>query len=538
MTGNVQVFYNVAGVPKRYGRGGSDNPTPGTRSTPWLPFDAPTRAALAASPQRVWAHYMLQFCLKPGGLNVAASAGDYYQKYWLPPGAVEVSTDWMTYGGFIRDRPLDRPASTATQNVNVGVSGYTLNTPRWQIDDKLTEIRAAYDAGLDGFTVDQTGGGVGSTGQPYRQWREMIYAADEFNDKTFRLVMMPDASTGATSTYQQLAGDMNEAAGHVSVYKQPSGNLLVAPYGPEFAPAGAGNDPNFWPNFKTYMSSQFGKTVDLWFVYSQSWLSNTHSVDAPHMNAIAYGHSRWGDRDPVTNSSTSTMDRGAAAYCQATFGKPWMTPVSTTDERTQTGNKFNEPRNSENWRTTWLAAIEQRANAPWVQIPTWSDYMENAHIAPSRNHGYCYLDIGQYYLTKFKLDYYPTIIRPCIYLSHRVQPFDNSLGTLTYTADPARYTTRMVPTGGTSPVNQIEALAFLPEAATVTITVNGATVKSQACAPGVTSVVGPLGLGTVAATAVNAAGVTIAQITSPWTVSTTQPAQDLNYRYVSSLRGA
>lgn len=539
----------------RYGRGGTGSggptdpppitpPPPSGGSVvvrPELPFDPPTRDVLTASPYKVFPHY---FPFYPLSISNKAYGADYYDTVWMPPGVIEGTTDHRVYGGMLRDRPpSSRAVSTATATVALG--GVTpVTTPRWKVDDRRTEIEWAADAGFDGFFVNMMGSNLDSPNyQNYRYYLEIWQAAQErwdTKDKTFTLVCQPDASTSAAKTVAQLAADLNWLAkNRACTFKNPTGDLLVAPYGPDFAPANAKNDPNFWTNLRSTMTSTYGITVDLWNVFSSDWLnntSNTSGLDAPAMNAYSYGHSRWGMRNPVDNASTSTGARGAAAYCWSTFGKPWMPPVSPTDERAK-GGSFNECRNSENWRMTWQYAIEQQAtgHVPWVIIPTWSDYSENAHICPSTNHGFSLLDIGLYYLIKFKTGTYPKIVRPCIYLSHRVQPVSG----VTYTADPTIYTKRMTRVGGTPEVDQIEALVFLPEQATVTITVNGTTVKSQVCAPGVTPVTAPLGMGAIAAKVVSTAtGQTIAQAKSPWAVSTTQQVQDLNYRYFSSLRGA
>lgn len=520
-----------------------------TVSRPELPFDPPSRAAWATSPFKVWPHYMGQFPIKQD--NVVASAPDYYTKLWMPPGGIETytdkngvvhTTDWGLWGGWLRDRPLDRAPSAKTQNVNVGPPGITTNTPRWNIDDKLTEIKYAYDAGFDGFALDMTSNSAFND-NAFKQTQEMLYAVNEFGDSTFKILIQPDGSTGSTTTYQQLAKDCAYYASLPVTYKLPTGQMLIAAYGGEFVPsngavttatkAGA-PDPNFWPNFKNLMeSSTYKVPTSLWFVFSTDWLTNTLSLNATTGKAYSYGYGRWGMRNPVDNRGTGNSARGAAAYCETTFGKPWFVPVSKGDERPK-GLKFNECRNSENLRVTWQAAIEQRdIGAPMVIIPTWNDYGEGAHIAVTQNQGFCILDISTYYMTKYKLNYYPEIKRACIYLSHRTQ-FVN--GT-TYTADSSRYTTKMSLIGGTAAVDQVEALVFLPEPANVTITAGGKDTTTL-CPAGVTPVTAPLQFGTISAKAVTPDGRTIAQITSPWAVSNVNVVQDMQYKYVSSLRGA
>jgi hypothetical protein len=507
---------------------------PATVPSPFLPFDMPTRAALAASPLKVFTHYFVQFPISVN--DKTAAAGDFYSNLWLPPGAFDGKTDWRTWGGWIRDRPIERVPSGNVTTVNVGSSvSPTVTTKRYTIDDKITEIAQARAAGFDGFTLDITQSGAQSkastnpSGGAFRQWRELVYAVDEVADPTFKIVAMPDGATGGTSSVADLTADMVEFAGHTSAFKNPSGNLVVAPYGPEFAPAFA-KQSSFWPNFYSSMKSA-GQTPDLVPCFSQDWLAAPPAVGAAFLNPYSYMHSRWGLRNPVDNASMGNSAGGAAAYCAATFGKPWMAPVSVGDERAK-GAKYDENWHSENLRVSWTQAINQvPAGCQWVQIPTWNDYSESAHIAPSRNHGYCILDISSYYLTRFKLGYWPTIVRDAIYLSHRVQ---FTTGTA-YTAGTA-YTTQMVRSGNTPAHDTVEALVFATDAGTVTISAGG-TTYSQDVAAGVTSVKCPLQLGEISATFTRA-GTTVASVTSLWPVTDTQTSQDMQYRFTSSLRGA
>ena len=141
-----------------------------------------------------------------------------------------------------------------------------------------------------------------------------------------------------------------------------------------------------------------------------------------------------------------------------------------------------------------------------------------------------YLDISAYYLHRWKLGYYPPIVRDTLYLTHRVQPTTG----VTYTGPQ----TTFIPTtarGSTPTKNDVEVLCFLTGAASVDLTIGGLTTTFNAPAAGLYSFKAPLRNGTVMATA-KRAGQTVASVTSPWPISSTQWGQDFGYRAVSSRR--
>ena len=74
-----------------------------------------------------------------------------------------------------------------------------------------------------------------------------------------------------------------------------------------------------------------------------------------------------------------------------------MHPVAFGDTRPNQGNFF-ESVGFEALVESWKAAID--GGADWVQIPTWSDMAEHANIQPTRNHGWCFLDVNAYFLAR------------------------------------------------------------------------------------------------------------------------------------------
>jgi hypothetical protein len=162
-----------------------------------------------------------------------------------------------------------------------------------------------------------------------------------------------------------------------------------------------------------------------------------------------------------------------------------------------------------------------------VQIPTWNDYSENTAIAPSANHGWSFLDISAYYMTRWKLGLDLPVARDGMYISHRAQAYA-TLPTFTQTKLQA------LRSNSTAARNTVEVLAFFKAPTTVTVRVGSATYTWNAPA-GVTSLTWPLATGTVSATAVRS-GATVSTVTSPKAVTATPYVQDLEYFASSSLR--
>lgn len=468
----------------------------------WLPFNLPSRATLAATTKKVFAHYFVPFPISIDDVPVGPT--EYIQQYWMPPGGIEgLGQEWETnhntWGGFIRDRKIPRPPRGAG----------------FEVLDRATDISQAAAAGLDGFIVDIL------QLSPLQRWTQLIEtidAADVVNDPYFKLVLMPDEGAGGTST--AMADNLATVANEASVYWHNDGGtnkLMIAPYNPEAVGTA------FWSAVVSRLSSTYGIPSLLWPCYVANW---TAAAQAPAFNSISYGHARWGDRDPVASGGSDTGNRGAPAHCHTTYSKPWMHFAAPQDERPR-GGAYWEAGGSDNLRESWDAAID--GDADWVQIPTWDDFSENSQICPTEDSGYSWLDLNSYYLTWFKMGAAPTIVRDCVYLIHRPQPVTG----VTYTGGQTQF---MTLNGGTTARNEIEALAFLTAPADIEIRANGTLIGSaQSCSAGVTPVKRTLTNGTISARIVRNS-VEVDSVTSPIPISTTQLVQDFTYRCFSSLR--
>ncbi len=450
--------------------------TPGLR-----PFDMPTASALSGSPRLVFAHYFTPF---PISIDNKSPDVDYYTRNYLAP--TGESGQHAAYGGLLRDRPIGRSPLTGA----------------WQDADIENEIRQARTAGLDGFTVDL----LSLTSYHWDRVVSLLNAAHRV-DPSFKIMLMPDMTTLNSQPSATLAASIATLAAYPAAFKLPDGRLVVSPFKAENQTAA------WWATWITTMKTKHGITTAFvptlldWKKYASSFSS------------ISYGFSQWGLSNPGSNTGNP-----ANAIQAHSMGKIWMAPTHVQDERPNQGI-FDEAANTETLRLSWDGVINSTTD--WVDIPTWNDYSEGTHIAPSAKHGYSYLDLMSYYITWWKTGQAPTVVRDGLYLTHRTQPFaakpllaQTKLMTLRANTTPARDT--------------VEAVAFLIDPATVTVKVGSHTYTWDAPA-GMSTKNFPLATGQVSGSVTRFGAVTT-QVTSPFTVTTTPSVQDLQYDAVSSLR--
>ena len=487
------------------------SPPPPPVASGVLPFDMPARSVLASSSKKVWYHWMGgAFEISVDDKDGSTDPTEYWRRYWMPPGTTEgAGQSWAVnhnvYGGLVRQRKQTRPPRGAN----------------YDLLDYETEITQVIASGGDGFTSEILQVPVsGSNPQRWAQINRLLQAADVIGDPTFTLTLMPDSST-IGSNVSNVVNALNTLSSRRVT--RINGRLVIAPYAPEMLGL------TFWTNVLNGLRN-LGHDPVFWPCYQSSVWS---SGQAPTFDGIAYGHSRWGVRDPVQSSSNDNTNAGAPAYCHNTFGKPWMQPVSVGDERPNQG-VYNERRNTDQLVASWMAAINAGANCDWVQIPTWDDFAEGANICPTQSSGWFWLDISAYFLVRYKTGTWPTIIRDAIYLNHRRQPTSG----VTYSSGQTSFQSL---TGGTPTSNQVEALVFTTQpTGTVTLTVKGVPstfniATMTPVAPGVYSCKAPLATGSTSATLVRN-GATVASVNGPVPIASSQVSQDMSYYGASSLR--
>lgn len=416
-----------------------------------LPFDMPSRATLAASSKKVTAHYFPQF---PISIDNADPASDYYARNWLT--AAGEGGAHVAYGGYLRDRPISRAP----------ISG------DWQLADATTESKWARDAGIDAFLVDTLS--WSTTNGNYTRGRKIFDGAKNLGDSTFKVAYMVDTDIVSGSDAATAAARIADAY-KSGAYMTVGGKLVVAAYRPE-----GNSTPAFWQNIDTALKNTYG-LPGMVFVpcYSSNW--NAH----PTFDPITYAMGVWTIGN-VPGANSASWNNTATSV-----GKLFMQPIAFGDTRPRAGI-FDEQQGMATLRDQWLTAIAN--DVDWVQYRTWSDFSEGAQMMPSRNHGYGYLDVSAYYLTRWKTGAYPTIKQDALYLSHRISTWDN------HNTQVSQTTWQTPRSASTQPgKNIVEVMSFLTAPGKVTVKV-GASSYSYDAPAGVFNKQLPLENGQVSAT--------------------------------------
>jgi hypothetical protein len=361
-------------------------------------------------------------------------------------------------------------------------------------------VRRAIQAGFDGFTINI----MSLSGYLWDRTLRIIQAATQV-DPTFDIILMPDGFTGVTGDQNTLATKMIELAAYPSVHRLTDNRLVIWPFLAENRGAA------WWQQWCNLMASR-GHPVAFIPTF------NNYFGNAAAFAPISYGMSVWGGRSPATVANLTSMGNDAHAR-----GCRWFHPIAIQDNRPY-GGVYDEALNTETFRSMWASADACQADG--IQVITWNDYSEATEVSPTDYMGWVPLDLISYYGVKYKLGA-PQIVRDTIVVSHRRHP---------YAAVPTGGQTLLMSLrGGSSPPRDaVEVLTFLRQPSTVSVNVGGTVTNYSAPAGEFVRTVG-FQNGTVSVS-VTAADGRVTAVTSPFTISSTNTVQDLQYRLVSSGR--
>lgn len=437
------------------------------QSTLQWPFDQTPPATLRQMPQKVFIHYFGVFPVSID--NKDGWSGDYYEKGYLNP--YGEGDKHHNYGGYLRQRPLPRIKRTESD---------------WYITDMKKEIQQAAALGADGFSYDMLSSDPSSI--LWRRLQYILQAANELNNG-FKILLMPDMAAGfKTVTAAYMADVIATFASDSAVYRLDDGRLVVAPFNGQSRPV------SFWEDFQNEMNQRDIDFV-LWPTFQGWW--NYIEDYAP----VSYGVSDWGVATIIWQPS-----RAQGWATQPHWGLEVMAPVRPQDSRPKDQIGF-EGGNSALFRAQWDTAMND-ADALWAQIITWNDYSEASEIEPSTCTRYAFYDLAAYYISWFKTQQQPSIVRDALYYFYRTQPTD---------ANPSSpYQTEPFSVYGDAQ-NQIELLGFLTEPGTLEITIDGQTYSSNVSA-GIQSLSVPLANG-VPEFKITRNGQTVMQRTGNWEIT-------------------
>ncbi len=540
-----------------------------------LPWNPPTAETMRTGPW-VGAHYFLTFPLAYTFSQDSPTAPDVDTRWSNETTPNSTANAWWRFspygnanqdwGGEVRDRPIPERAPRPT------ITSPTDSSKKldFRILDKITECRQAMAALLDGFWIDLLDVPVNATeydlslsstsgGAPLR-WRQAVEMVDavaevrrQSGPDSFHLGCMPDASTNATKAP---AGLLCDAIKYIEdrnpgIWLRRNGALILAPYQPEVAPAGDNSTfgagaitaHDYWRDVIAGLKTRGFTDVFFMPVYSRNW---TSTPQHPHHQDLTQGFGRWGDRSPDTTNQENDQNRRMYYTMRINYpGNIFLAPVSKSDERPNQGNYYesdHERQLAESWKTAQGdGATDSQGRllhpkAEYVQLITWNDDAEGAHIQPSKNNGWAALDLNMWDMIRYKTGFYPVIVRDALYLTHRIQPTDDA-ASMTYSGGQIKLMSKR--TGGTANQNTVGVVCFLTAPASVSIDVGG-TITTTAGVPAGRTVLRvnllPFGTGLISCSAVRE-GITIAGIgtEAARTVKTTLESQDLAYRWRKSL---
>ncbi|WP_185845284.1 endo-1,3-alpha-glucanase family glycosylhydrolase [Nonomuraea sp. WAC 01424] len=414
-----------------------------TGSVPCLPFDKPAASTLRSYDKKVFAFYFPPY---PLSIDNKDPAKDQYASWLDPAGSNGM---YAEQGGHSRDRPLTRPVRSGD----------------WRQADFEVEVRQAIAMGLDGFIYEHH---TSTSDQRFNQFPKMLAAAKAV-DPGFRIMLSPDFPTTKGAAPDKVISDVLMAKGHPSLYKLPDGTIPLAPFYPER------QSPAWWDTVREKLAAQGMKTVLVPIFLDWSGSGKTEWNDS------VAGYSSWGVR---WQSSTDGYRKSGIEAAKR--GKFYMAPAALEDVRPR-DKRYWEPSNSGTLRQSFVKAME--GDADIVNLLTWNDYAES-WLAPSVERGYAPADVVAYYTTWFKTGKEPSVKRDALYYFHRSHrtdaPFDASKQTIGAISIPY----------GDAATNNVELLAFVKEAGTLTIKQGTDVQTKEVTGPGMVSFKAPMVPGT------------------------------------------
>lgn len=416
---------------------------------------------------------------------------DYYDREYLK--ASGEGGRHASYGGLLRDRPLERPPLSGD----------------FRLQDAIWEIKAAQKMGIDGFLVDI----LSFKGLSYAIYTRLVDAAVQL-DSGFKIVPMIDSNgeAAATATPQEWALRLGFFMNKKSSYYTRDGRYLITSFYADKHPA------NWWTKRLKAAQSVNGEAVAFDAGLLDASKVTEYTQIADFVGPWSYG------ADPARIKEASPE----ALLMARSAGIKWMGSAVSQNVRPSQGT-FDEAANSEALRASWVRIIHDKADL--VEAVTWNDFSEGSQLTPSVARSWAPAAIAAYYAEEWKTGASPIILRDELILSHRAQ----LLASPSFTSG-QRSLMKQKTVGVFTPTrNRVEALTYLTAPATVTVTV-GAARYTYAAPAGEFVETFPIVLGTVSGSVVRR-GAVVAAVTSPFPVVAKPVSQDIQYFFVSSLHG-
>ncbi|WP_437288925.1 endo-1,3-alpha-glucanase family glycosylhydrolase [Sorangium sp. So ce406] len=462
-----------------------------------LPFDMPSRAELASSEYKVFAHWH-NFPVRRFTTTAGKSVDEYTG--WLQP-----TGQYASIGGWLRDRPIPILPVPPTE-------------ADWRKRDMRFDIETAAAVGIDGFLFNFW---FGPADGRWKWLTNMFDAADEFNaaNPAAPFYIIPNIDSHILSgrkpednNPRDVADDLATLKSHPSWMKR-NGKYLIGSFRPEVLPA------SWYVELFDQLKTAHGMDATMWGSLLDPKEENRNAMK-PFMAGSVF--SRW-DNLPYSSNFTSGLST-LKAWGDAN-GIPYAPPVSHTDHR-PSALKVVETAGFQTQYKSWKAAID--TGVKMVQILTWNDHYEGHGLRPNSAMQYATYDLTAYYSTWFKTRRQPTIVRDVLYYAHRMHL---SAARPDATKQPTAFKSKNdVPF-----VDRVFALGMLKSSGRLQIT-SGGTTDGKDVGAGLQFFDVPLHANDRPAFQLVRNGATVIDLTSAFPTRGTIVWQDLMYRAGSSSR--
>jgi glucan endo-1,3-alpha-glucosidase len=293
------------------------------------------------------------------------------------------------------------------------------------VDDFFADIRAAHDAGIDGFALDC---GEWNGAPRYKRNAAMLFEAAKRFGPDFTLFFSADPS-GAKRGFNLSA---DEAADMVVRYRDHPNQLryLGRPVLSTFA-----GDAKWFRSIRSKISQQTGEDVFLIpFFYPSSGHEVPNAQDRAELAAESDdidGYFYFGAAG-TSDELADAIRRHADQWSKR--GKLFMAGIAAYYRGLNGNYRVFENNGYDGLVKQWMAAIQ--SDTSWVQLVTWNDWGEDTYLAPldasdssvrwAGQWGYLlshrgFLSASRYFIDWFKTGQPPAVDHERLFYAYRLQ---------------------------------------------------------------------------------------------------------------------
>jgi glucan endo-1,3-alpha-glucosidase len=294
------------------------------------------------------------------------------------------------------------------------------------VDDFLADIRAAHDAGIDGFVLDC---GEWNNAPRYKRNSAMLFEAARRFGPDFKLFFMADqagAKMGFYLSADEAADMIARYRDHPNLFRYQGRPVMTTFLG----------EPDWFEDIRTKVRKTTGE--DVFLVPSFYPAGDKHEV--PTANGVAAliaqsdkldGYAYFGAAG-APDALADAIRRQAEAW--SSRGKLFMAGIAPYYRGLRGNYRVFENNGYQGLIAQWMAAIQ--SNTSWVELVTWNDWSEDTYFSPLGKSGKAthwtelwgyllahdgFLGVNRYFSEWFKTGHRPPIDRDQVFYAYRLQ---------------------------------------------------------------------------------------------------------------------